>query len=563
MAPVFQFFSTFTIRDWLTALAIVVSLFSFFGFYIPKRERFINGKKLSWQELELVEQGGAEFDSLDSDKQKVLRQGYGLLKDYERLKAKQWGNIYQKSLERLLGFFAWAARERKPVFAGNKSMSKVVFTENSFVLCLSLAFVYPLLFAIVGWLMADQGLVIGSHVFLANISMGYKWLFFIALIVIGVGAYWLIKIKGLLGIAIYLATSVIFLFVSVYTDAMSLVIFASVTLAFNCVGFGVGSKTNLGPIILVLAFVVSLGFASLWSIHVTLSLVLILILVVIGIAALTHINTVLDLIEHLYETKELWLITYFLALIYMITCLGLTLYFGEQNKIEALLVPLFLGLFPLLNAIIDWASLNITRWLLHKLHHDIRWWQAVLWAIFDVFAAIIFVFTITGLLVSVLAGVNWMGHEYANGREALDFGSIMRDVKDPGKAGEMIWAHGMVLSTIIPTLLHFGFVIWALHLRPLMWWSSQKVIDNFWRDDRARIRLLRYDTFSNWLLWMLGLLFIAAVFYLELSTIYRVITLDGLLWDWANLILLAIDPSYVTPVVDDPCFSDACGIGVL
>jgi hypothetical protein len=107
----------------------------------------------------------------------------------------------------------------------------------------------------------------------------------------------------------------------------------------------------------------------------------------------------------------------------------------------------FLGLLPLLNAMFDFLSIGLTRWLLRRGAVSLGF-GALGWALGDLFSALGF-FALLGLTLVTM--VHWL-----NGLDAaplLDLGALFADIRaDPGAYW---WLYVSIFSTLLPTLLHF------------------------------------------------------------------------------------------------------------
>jgi hypothetical protein len=145
---------------------------------------------------------------------------------------------------------------------------------------------------------------------------------------------------------------------------------------------------------------------------------------------------------------------------------------------------LFFVVLPVANALLDWPSWAISRWLGHDLHDLMsgrsRWlgrilrplfrgaWQAASFAVhilLDLGAAVVLLVALAILLPFLIQLFN--NAVLATGGEpplALH-GFLTRAVQRPWPDGA--WALAMLLTTLIPTALHAGAAIAMLLLLPL------------------------------------------------------------------------------------------------
>ena len=139
------------------------------------------------------------------------------------------------------------------------------------------------------------------------------------------------------------------------------------------------------------------------------------------------------------------------------------------NQSDILLLPLFLGILPLANAAMDWLSLGFTRGLLYNIRHGHHTGgMALLWVGLDILLALFFLFAIASLTTLLLAGINAISLA-VDGKAIMDLISLFDGLKENPGALEYSWIHFMMLSTLIPTLLHFIIAGFALVLVMPSW----------------------------------------------------------------------------------------------
>lgn len=87
--------------------------------------------------------------------------------------------------------------------------------------------------------------------------------------------------------------------------------------------------------------------------------------------------------------------------------LVLALALPRADNPEWLLIPVFLVLLPLANAVFDWLSLSFTRGLLHAIGHGHHTGLVALgFADFDILPALLFLFLIASLTTLLLSLLN-------------------------------------------------------------------------------------------------------------------------------------------------------------
>ena len=110
-------------------------------------------------------------------------------------------------------------------------------------------------------------------------------------------------------------------------------------------------------------------------------------------------------------------------------------------------------LLPIINACLDWLSLGFTRGLLTSIckgHH--RMSQALLWAALDLILAMVFLLLISLSLISVIGVTNIL-----TGEIIIDLNVIFTSLANENYK-ENFWIIFMLLSTLLPTLIHFALV---------------------------------------------------------------------------------------------------------
>jgi len=127
--------------------------------------------------------------------------------------------------------------------------------------------------------------------------------------------------------------------------------------------------------------------------------------------------------------------------------------YGSFSPVGTVLV-LFLGVFPVMNAICDFFSIGLTRWCLrHALSEQPvlglpQWIRPVLFNIIDVLGAIFSLMFLVALLLTALVIMNQIA-----GRQLVDLSSLLREVESGNTEG-LWWLYLMIISTFVPTIVH-------------------------------------------------------------------------------------------------------------
>lgn len=119
---------------------------------------------------------------------------------------------------------------------------------------------------------------------------------------------------------------------------------------------------------------------------------------------------------------------------------------------QALIFLMFWLLLPLVNAPMDWLSLGVTRGLLQSMRAGQHSGLIVLvWTVADLLFALVFLFLITAALVGMTA----LGNATTS-KILVDISHILKQVRnDPANINQW-WIYFMLLSTLVPTLVHFA-----------------------------------------------------------------------------------------------------------
>jgi len=153
---------------------------------------------------------------------------------------------------------------------------------------------------------------------------------------------------------------------------------------------------------------------------------------------------------------------------------------------------LFFVMLPIVNALLDWPSWAVSRWLGHDLHDLMkgetrrlgrwlrRWfraaWQPVAFVVhigLDLVAALVTLLALAALLPFLVQLFNHLAVALG-AAPPLELGGFLDDaVREPWPQG--FWALSMLATTLIPTALHAGALIISLFLwliQPAEWRRS-------------------------------------------------------------------------------------------
>lgn len=449
------------------------------------------------------------------------------------LKEDKFGSIYRRFLGIVLDKLAdWLGDKSalKPLYkpdmqegrpqlqAFNSYFSSNPFTAPSYEVLVRLAFIYPILAFLVVWAMGADGSVAGidwldESFSEAPIDIRWKlivfgfvlpviitlWLkrqrFKIQAIVLGfstliailadfgedVFLFWLVflllflpmyclswtvawlwlkdrykahQLIYSLAFANALAFSAAFVFVDVDVFSLSVAFLFAVVTTFVIASVSVLSIAVMGTF--VSTFVVGLKVPDLFTVMVA------FVFVFSGVVFVIHawLKTM-----NRYEKHEAW---FWLFYSLSFVTLAVFLVLSKEGQPD-LVYLLFFLLFPLLNSPIDWLSLGVTRGLLQSIRHEHHGgWVAFAWALVDVVLAFSFLLLVSAVLVIAMGLVDGsMLHTV--------LAEIKQGMMAPVNSGQVEtvknypWIYAMLLTTLIPTLLHFVLAASALTL-----WLPQK-----------------------------------------------------------------------------------------
>jgi hypothetical protein len=123
------------------------------------------------------------------------------------------------------------------------------------------------------------------------------------------------------------------------------------------------------------------------------------------------------------------------------------------------LILLVFVLLPLINSIMDWLSISITRYLMDEIKTKAKSIRALLvYLLIDAVVAIL-LFFVTLLLVLTLFVFNNGMHAGLDNPMLIPIASILDSLKKNPLAPEIAWLTFLLTMTVVPTLLHY-LIVW-------------------------------------------------------------------------------------------------------
>jgi len=332
--------------------------------------------------------------------------------------------------------------------------------------------------------------------------------------------------------AFYLAFVLSFIFILIFVGsgsgsgsgsaaAVAIVAVAVVMVAVVAVaGAGAGVVVTVAAVIVNVAIDVAFDFDFAFDIAAAVA-----VAVAVAVAAVGATIVTLRVIQQWSEKCQIigmyWIIYSWL----FFTIGAISLYFIKDSGYMVLIL-LWL-LLPLVNAPLDWLSLGVTRGLLQAMRSGKHASRAALsWAILDLGMALLFLFLITAVLVGVTAFGNWV-----SGETLVDIQSILNKVKAAPTGVSNWWIYFMLLSTLLPTLVHFALAGGAATLwLPRKWRLS--IADGLEKDSHKTHVAWAYLTFTP----IIGFIVVPAglLFFLWWLVNVNGGWLGGHLFDWAQ-----------------------------
>ena len=400
-------------------------------------------------------------------------------------------------------------------------------------MCLKLAFFYPLIFFVIGWLLGGNGEFIGIQFFVDNSLMLDRVIFLLALTLSVFALQRCIHARNPVEFAV------------------------SFTLALVSIGAGVsvGSGIGVGVIAFVFAFVLVFSLAIAAVVASTFAIAFAIsfagggafsgvfagFLTFFGAFAFAVFFTIwFQKLQAEGSKIFFWFVFYFFYTAVSAALIDFLTPLDAQFNSERLLILLFLVVLPLQNVWLDWLSLAVTRGLLYGIasgkHRVVT---AVIFGVLDIVFALLLMLTLIALVVAVVSGFNILVQKQL-GQNLLDFNLLFQQLRQ-GFSADNLWVHLMMFSTLLPTLIHLGVLSFAtmLYLVPK---KSQKDLNAIARGDleTRRKACIQHFLVTNPVFVLLFPVLAIAGLYSLLAANHA--ELGNMLLSWAVLIAESIDP---------------------
>lgn len=323
------------------------------------------------------------------------------------------------------------------------------FTVQSYEFCMMLALLYPIFSFIIGWVIGGVG-TIGTLEILPEEPLWLKrFASLFVFLTVFISAIWSRKLSGLRSRIVFLGTLMVALILS-ETLSITFTITLAVAFAGSFVGafFTVGSMTFAASLVLASSVALVGTFIFVGQIE----LIGALILSVVSL----FITTIL-IKDRRSDSKILPIFWLCFCCIYLLA--GIVGMSYQYNAIGTSLM-LFYLILPLVNAPIDWLSLGITRGLLQSVrfkHH--KFGKAIMWSCLDLMLALIALLLVSGVTVVAISLANKVSPT-----PILDLQALFISLGNLENWRDNLWIYFMLLSTLVPTAIHFALAGGALTL---------------------------------------------------------------------------------------------------
>nr|VFJ88096.1 MAG: hypothetical protein BECKLFY1418B_GA0070995_10095 [Candidatus Kentron sp. LFY] len=451
---------------------------------------------------------------------------------------------YRHFLGRFLDGLARLTRDTESIESSAARDSGVVrlfgidpFTEDSYKLCLRLAFAYPLAGFFVAWALGSTGEVAGVELLAPLEAQWRRWLLLGSVLLFG----WLY-------------------FNSLRTGGRSNRAYLIGAIVAVILGIGTAASAGIEAVVVVAIVACAIAFALRFTVAVAVAVtgtVVIAIIVTgvdttgtgVGISAFVGIGAfaVAFFIDwprkYLRSRKGVagyWIGFNLFFIVYISVILAWAFHYVDPSNVMIFLLPVFLTLLPLANAALDWLSLGVTRGLLYAIHRGHHSGLLALGgAALDIVLALLFLFGIASLTTFVVAGLDAITLAWG-GRDLLDLGALFGKLESSPWSLDVAWVHFMMLSTLVPTLVHF-FIAGsaAVLILPDGW--RDRILANFDRSDDARWWAFLYVSFVPPLAFVAPAALLWGLYHL-ITTHHGMI--GGWLLDWARWVASVVDPSF-------------------
>ena len=402
--------------------------------------------------------------------------------------------------------------DRADRFFGQK-----LFSAQSFYVCWSLSIMYSIGFFLFSWLFGGAGSVGELSIFSTDIHWSSRLLF---VFIVGI-------------------TSWIFVY---FTDGELFIIRKLLGKFPASLPFSVLWIANVTVIGVIEAVIFGVGFWFYGTMYG--------ILFLPGLAVITIVCTLAGALawagnDAISSANSRQLNTsIFSSVVFMVIFL-----FFQKLNVFSITMVLFFGVLPFLNATLDWLSWAFSRFLGRSILEKRTFPALIIHATIDVFLAVVLLIVLTSLMTAAVELVNKIAIWRAFPGMILHLEPVMDSLhKQP--FGEHRWITAMLLSTLLPTVLHLTMVLFAMITNITPKWFRMAARSNLINYCRAACKDEKYAALQDLTIpaiyftstWVLAIaLFVFGCWggwYLGAESINSVVQL---LWQSANWTLQVVN----------------------
>ena len=336
------------------------------------------------------------------------------------------------------------------------------FSIKSYELCLTWAFFYPIILGLLFWLGSNQD-ISGFGLF-PPIEEGRFWKAPLTPILIVGMTYSFYKfykedgVKGLIWLAFTVAFA--FAFAVAFAFAGAFAVAVDGAFAFAVAGAGAGAFAFAGAVAVAVAGAVAVAVAVAGAGAGAGAGAVAVALVVAFAFALAFAFAFAILITYSYFLKKgNRLLFYILYFSFLVVCIGVFLAqpWLPVNELSFGIL-LFLVVLPIINSILDWLSLGVTRLLLKKSLRAPTHIKKAGYYLLDFVAALITLLVLIFSLFLVIKGMSLAAGLSALEQPAYDLGALWQRIDSRPVWQTLLspdgWVFMMIFSTFLPSLLH-------------------------------------------------------------------------------------------------------------
>lgn len=381
------------------------------------------------------------------------------------LQSSEWQDRYRAWLQRVLlrvgGLIGDADQ-------GPEASPPPAWTKRAFFFVLGLAVIYPVVFLITGWVGGGTGAIGGLTVL--DDAPGWRrvlnLLAFVGVVTAAVYGSRTLDRKQYLRAFLAIAVA----FSSVFAVAGPIAGAGAIPVAFAFAFAGARAVANAIAFVFAFAFAIALAGGLAGAIPVALAGAFAAVVAFSGGFALAFAFAEVGAgkARAYHETWVIWgLLTLFLPGLFLglfaldgavgwIALTGDTPHLGGGTSSATAPIVLFLGLLPVVNALWDWVSLGLSRFLLTRIAWDTenRVFIDTFYAILDLIAAAVFLALMAFTIFTVLALAETL-HRLGGASPVLDASALLAGFRANPFSADHAWLFLMVLTTLVPTALHF------------------------------------------------------------------------------------------------------------